>query len=321
MTDLKAIEAQPILKWAGGKRWLLGDIAVPILRYLSRSGGRYIEPFLGGGAVALHLGLPGMLLNDALPELVNLYTQVRDNPAKVAWGLSAIACGGVDEEDFLKVRAMRPRKPYVQAGRMLYMNRLGFNGMYRLNGDGDFNVPFGKRATKKPKNQPAEGTLSLMYTEEPYRESVVTRESRDDIGSLFPHKGKLEAVARALATSTITCGDFEPVVDQACEGDFILADPPYDGAGEMYTSAGFDAGDQRRLAGALKRAVDRGAAVMMTNSDTPLIRELYAWAEVRATSESRTINSDVKGRQRAACVLALAGMGDVTVPHQMEMFA
>ena len=281
------VNASPLLKWAGGKRKLIKVIADPVLDQLSNTGGRYIEPFFGGGAVGLYLGLPNMVINDSIIELVDFYQTVRDEPAKVAWALSSLAILGVDEENYYRVRAIDPGAvaPEMRAARMLYLNRLGFNGLYRVNKSGKFNVPYGKQN---------------------YRESVVKRKSRDAITSLFPHKGKIEAVSRALATTTICLGDFENVIACAVKGDVVYCDPPYDGTFNSYTEDGFGDRDQVRLAVSVYQAARRGATVMISNSDTARIRELYSWAEIMTTSESRTINADGGGRKPVPCVLIVA---------------
>lgn len=285
---LEPMGASPLLKWAGGKRLLLKTIVDPILDELSRTRGRYIEPFLGGGAVALHLGLPNMIVNDAIPELIEFYRSVRDEPALVAWSLSSLAIEGVDEANYYRVRDMdlSTHTPFMRAARMLYLNRLGFNGVYRVNKAGKFNVPYGK---------------------DKYRESVIKRKSRDAIGSLFPHKGKIEAVSRALATTNIFCGDFADVIVLAKAGDVVYCDPPYDGTYDSYTAMGFAEADQERLAEMLYYANQRGATVMVSNADTELVRYLYGeWAEILPTTERRSINADTGGRGRVPCVLIAA---------------
>jgi DNA adenine methylase len=281
--------ASPLLKWAGGKRLLLPVIVDGITSTLDQTGGRYIEPFLGGGAVALHLGRPGMIVNDAIPELIEFYRTVRDEPALVAWALSSIAIMGVDEKNYYRVRDetdLGTVGPQMRAARMLYLNRLCYNGVYRVNSKGAFNVPYAKDA---------------------YRESMVKRKSRDAITSLFPHKGKIEAVSRALMTSEILYGDFQVAVEKAQAGDVVYCDPPYDGTYSAYTNPPFKKEDQERLAEHLYYAHERGAHIVVSNSDTKFIRYLYSeWATIMETEERRAINSDTKGRARVGCVLIAA---------------
>lgn len=275
-------KASPIIKYAGGKRWAVPLFAPGIYRRLAKTGGRYVEPFLGGGALALDLGLPGMIVADLCGPLIGMYRAVASQPAAVAWALSALAAKGTTEEAYYRIRDQRPTSPIVAAARFIYLNKLGYNGLYRENSRGDFNVPYGKQS---------------------YRESSVTRKGRDAVESLFPSKGRLEAVSRAFKASDVLCQDFGATLAPVEAGDVVYADPPYAGTFEAYTKDGFSADDQARLAGDLQACRDRGAFVLATNADTPEIRELYAWATVMPTAELRAVNSDAKGRGRVGCVV------------------
>ena len=274
--------ATPLLKWAGGKRRYMKEIVPVIEEHLA---GRYFEPFLGGGALALHFGLDGMVVNDAIAEAVIMYRAVRDNPGQVAFELSGIACAGVDAENFYRWRDVDPATltSTMVAARMIFLNKLGFNGVYRVNHKGKFNVPYAKA---------------------PFRPSIVGRSSRDAITSLFPNKEKFHDVARALRTAHIYHGDFEPIIDLAGLGDVVYCDPPYDDMFNGYTPGWDDVRDQPRLALAIWRACLRGATVAVSNSGTDRVRDLYAWADIRETRETRTINSDTNKRGvKASCFL------------------
>jgi DNA adenine methylase len=276
-------KASPLLKWAGGKRWFLPVAAEGIRKYLQKTGRVYFEPFVGGGAMAFSLGSAYMTISDAIEELVEFYQTVRDEPALVAWQLSAYAIEGVDKENYLRIRDLEPETAVCRAARMLYLNRLGFNGLYRVNKSGKFNVPYGDQV---------------------YRASVVKRKSRDAIGSLFPHKGKIEAVSEALRKAFIVCNDFEPVIKEAGAGDLIYADPPYDGVFGAYTAQNFSKDDQERLAVALYEASERGAAIIAHNANTKDVWYWYhEWMTVIPVGERRIINSDAKNRGAASCVV------------------
>ncbi len=277
-------KVSPLLKYAGGKRWLIPYIAPAIWGRLLTTRGYYIEPFIGGGAIAFHLGVPQMVLTDLSRPVIDLYQAVKEDPSAVVWALSALAMTGVDEESYYRVRDSRPEKLVDRAARMIYMNKLGFNGLQRENKSGNFNVPYDKSS---------------------YRQSIIKRKSRDAVESLFPHKGKFEAVSQILQDAEIAHIDFEQVIDCAGENDIIYADPPYDNGFAAYTGAGFTADDQKRLSFALERASSRGVAIVASNADTELIRELYAWAPFRfVVAESRQINSDASKRKtRAGCLL------------------
>lgn len=282
MTTIK-----PLIKWAGGKASLVSTLVPAIEAHLHETQGRYFEPFLGGGAVAWALGRSGMVLNDALEPLIEMYCAVRDDPAQVAWALSALAVAGVDEANYYRVRDLRPDTPVLRAARFLFLNRTGFNGLFRTNKSGEFNVPYGR---------------------DKYRESAIQSRSRDAITSLFPHKGKFEALSDLLRTCVITCDDFEAVIAQARAGDLVYADPPYDGTYNAYTAAKFSDEDQERLAAALYRAAQRGVAVVTSNADTERVRYLYhEWAQLDVIGERRSINADKRGRGRVPCLLIAAG--------------
>lgn len=277
-------KAKPLIKWAGGKGRLVPEILPAIRATLEETGGRYFEPFLGGGAIALALGWREMILNDAIRELADFYRQVKDRPAELAYMLSAIACKGVDEKAYYEIRDSRPNALLERAARFLYLNRLGFNGIYRVNKAGEFNVP---------------------YAKDPRRKSMIERSERDAITSLFPNKEKIIRAGESLAGAQIYSGDFARVMRLAASGDVVYCDPPYDGTYDSYTAGGFSEDDQRRLAAQCRMALARGAHVMISNSDTELIRYLYSGATIVATKESRTINSDTKGRQKVPCVLVV----------------
>lgn len=284
--------AAPLLKWAGGKRWFVeaaGEIVADELAP-PLSTGRYFEPFLGGAALALFLGdrlklRERMVLTDVLQPLAEFYQVVRDIPGELAWGLSAVAVPGVSKEDYYRVRESRPETPVGRAARLMYLNRLGFNGLYRENRSGGFNVPYGDAG---------------------YRASVVGRSSRDAIESLFPNREKIQRVSDALAGALIGQADFEEAVDAAGAGDLVYADPPYDGTFESYASGGFGEGDQERLAAALARAASRGATVIAHNSLTTRIEVLYQGWTILKVAEKRSIAANGEKRGRAPSVVMVS---------------
>jgi DNA adenine methylase len=275
-------EVKPVLKFVGGKAWLVPLLARNIWLRLARTGGRYIEPFLGGGALALHLGLPDMILGDSLPPLMEMYAAIKDKPAEVAWALSAYASGGVDKESYYKVRDLEPDTAVARAARMIYMNKLGFNGVIRYNRQGKFNVPYGDAA---------------------YRSSSVNRRGRDAVESLFPSKGKIEAVAKSLRGAELHLADFGQLCQWAGDGDVVFCDPPYDGTFDGYTGTGFTAADQERLATELGDAARAGAVVYACNADTDRVRALYSGWSFVAVAEKRSVNRDGGGRGRVPCVV------------------
>lgn len=288
--------AAPLLKWAGGKRWFVeaaGWIIADEIDPLFHDTRRYFEPFLGGAAMALYLGtaIPElgpagrMVLTDVLAPLAEFYQVVRDCPGDLAWGLSAVAIPGVSKEDYYRVRDSRPETAIGRASRLMYLNRLGFNGLYRENRAGGFNVPYGDSG---------------------YRASVVGRSARDAIESLFPNREKIQRASDALTGALIGQADFEEAVDAAGAADLVYADPPYDGTFESYASGGFGEGDQERLAAALGRAAARGATIIAHNSLTDRIRDLYRGWGILKIAEKRSIAANGAKRARAPSVVMVS---------------
>lgn len=274
--------AVPVLKWAGGKSWLVPKLAPSIQEALA-GGGRYIEPFLGGASMALALAPAKAILSDVVQPLIEFYKMLRENPGEVAWELSALGIMGVDEENYYRVRDMRPERPVQRAARFLFLNRLSYNGLYRENKKGEFNVPYG-------------GAV--------YRKSMIGRSARDAMDSLFPNKEKLHKIGAALAGAELNAGDFEAGVVTADRGDVVFADPPYDDSFNGYSKTGFGLRDQERLSEELYLAHYRGARVYICNADTENVRRWYSWATIIPVKEQRRISAPkAESRARAACVL------------------
>ncbi|MBP6546259.1 MAG: Dam family site-specific DNA-(adenine-N6)-methyltransferase [Phenylobacterium sp.] len=229
----------PFLKWAGGKRWLMSR---PEFR-LTPIEGRYIEPFLGGGASFFHLQPSSSILSDLNAELIELYGVVRDHPEELRelmWGHQRLH----SEPHYYSVRAIVPADPLNRAARFLYLNRTCFNGLYRVNLRGEFNVP--------------KGTKSLVISED---ETFI-------------------AASNCLKRAELRCGDFESAVDEAVEGDFLFIDPPYTVKHNVngfvkYNEQMFRWEDQTRLRDSVVRARRRGARILMTNADHASLRSLY----------------------------------------------
>lgn len=247
----------PILKWAGGKAQMLDDI----LKRMPKTYERYIEPFVGGGALFFKLDDENSLIADSNPELINMYRQIAEHCEEV---IDALKKYKNEEEAFYEVRA----KDWTEcseveaAARMLYLNRTCFNGLYRLNKKGLFNTPFGR-----------------------YKNPNICNEK------------KLRAASEVLKRSTIICGDYLDVLKKyAKEGDFIFLDPPYvpiskNSDFKRYTKEQFYESDQRNLAREVERLVELGCKVMLTNSNHPLVYELYGKYKIETIQTKRNINS------------------------------
>jgi DNA adenine methylase len=230
-----------------------------------------------------------MILTDLIDPLIEFYTAVRDTPGELAWATSALAIPGVGPENYYHVRDLEPATPIERAARFFFLNRLCFNGVYRENAKGDYNVPYGDAI---------------------HRKSIAGRSSRDAIESLFPNREKIQKVSDALKGSILAAADFEEVIAEAGAGDLVYCDPPYHTTFTAYNKGGFSEADQERLAVSLYHASERGAAIVAHNHDTEKVRWWYEeWTTIVETNEKRSVNSDVtKRNERAPCVLITKGI-------------
>lgn len=269
----------PFLKWAGGKGGLLPQYE-PFLPPREEVR-QYVEPFLGGGAVFFRTQYQPARLADVNQEVIDVYRVVRDEVEP----LIELLAKHLNEHDyFYQIRDLDPQQldPVARAARFIYLNRTCYNGLYRVNSRGEFNVPFGRY--KKPRLQDRDG---------------------------------LTAASQALAGVELRCADFEASTADCRAGDFVYFDPPYDPLSPTsnftrYARDGFDEAAQRRLAEVFAALADRGARVMLSNSDTPLIRSLYdpQRFEVHEIQARRAINSKPSGRGPVTELLILSRPAD-----------
>ncbi len=250
--------ARPILKWAGGKSQLLPQL----IPHFPKKFDRYVEPFLGAGAVFFSLAIDcPAVINDANPELYELYVVLRDKPEELIRKLG-IYSKQYSEDFYYELRASRPRSSVGRAARCIFLNKTGFNGLYRVNSKGDFNVPFGKR---------------------------------DRCPALYDLENVLE-VSKRLKNCKITNLDFSKVLRSAKKGDFIYCDPPYaplsmTASFNSYTPMGFSQAEQVRLKIDCDAAIKKGAIVAISNSASPTILDLYQNWNIQLIKARRSINS------------------------------
>lgn len=257
------------LKAVGGKR----KLAVEILSYLPKGflKGRYIEPFVGGGAIffaldaSMRLDRSKAVLNDNNPELMVAYRAVQQDVGSLIEELKGCR---YDEEFYYAMRSKNPQtmKASARAARMIYLNKMCFNGLYRVNSKGEFNVPIGR------------------YTNPTICDEPVLRRAAD-----------------SLLGVTLLCGDFERLMDDTQEGDVVYADPPYvpldKGSFTKFGKDDFKIEDQVRLRDAAKRCKARGVHVVLSNSGSPVVEDLYADGfTIHTVHAARAINSS--GRLR-----------------------
>lgn len=229
----------PFLKWAGGKRWLTASYS----KLLDVKFDRYIEPFLGGGAVFFFLKPQNAILSDVNPDLVNCYQAIKADFSSVEKILRRHQRLH-STSYYYRERATQRRSRFERAAQFLYLNRTCWNGLYRVNLEGTFNVPIG---------------------------------TKDKV--LMP-SDNFSGVSECLQLVSLYTQDFEDTIDLAGEGDFIFADPPYTVKHNFngfvkYNESIFSWDDQRRLHASLLRAKNRGAKILLTNADHESVRNLY----------------------------------------------
>lgn len=271
------LPASPIVKWVGGKTRLLPEIAAR----LPRAYGRYYEPFCGGAAVFFHLAPQAAVLADRNADLIATYKAVASDPEGVIRQL-AIHREAHGEKHYYATRArwndaQLKWTSLDRAATFIYLNRTCYNGLYRVNRAGGFNVPMGRY--KNPLICDADG---------------------------------LRAASRALAGTTLRNVDYREAVADAQAGDLVYFDPPYDPVTPTanfvsYTADAFGPDDQRALARLAQELVSRGVAVVLSNSDTPFIRSLYKGLRIDRVRCARAINCNADRRGDVDEVLVLGG--------------
>jgi DNA adenine methylase len=255
------VRARPFLKWAGGKSQLLAELRALV----PARPARYFEPFLGGGALFFDVLPAKGMLSDVNAEIIDCYLSVRDHVEKL---IDALGAHHYEPEHYYRVREIDPgRLPLVErAARTIFLNKTGFNGLYRVNRSGKFNVPFGR-----------------------YVKPVIC------------DPDNLRACSRALSGVDLSVCDFEVAVANARPGDFVYFDPPYVPVSRTstftaYAPRGFGRQEQVRLAKLFKRLTDCEVSVVLSNSDVPEVRELYEGYSIRAVTAARSINSKASRR-------------------------
>ena len=252
---------QPFTKWTGGKRKL-----IPKLKELMPEiYGNYYEPFIGGGALFFELSPRVAIINDFNEELINCYIQIKENPIKLIEILK-IHKEKNSKEYYLEIRGLDRTDKFKElskverAARIMYMLRVDFNGLYRVNSKNQFNVPYGNYANPK----------------------IVDEELINNISNYLN-----------TYDITITSGDFEDSVSTVKEGDFVYFDPPYiplteTSAFTSYTHEGFSYEDQVRLRNTVRRLTEKGVKVMVSNSSSKLTIDLYEDFNIHYVDVSRT---------------------------------
>ena len=271
----KNLLTRPFLKWAGGKRQLLPQISklVPKMK-------TYYEPFIGAGAVLFHLQPKKAVINDTNVELINCYDTIKNNLDKLIEDLNNHKN---EKEYFYSIRELDRMPAYQKlsdvgrSSRIIYLNKTCYNGLFRVNSQGQFNTPFGR-----------------------YNNPKIVDET------------VLKAVNKYLNSSDVTILnlDFEEAVSTAKKGDFVYFDPPYDPISDTssftgYDINGFNKNEQKRLKDTFEELTNKGVKCMLSNSKTPFITKLYNEYVTIDVSAIRSINSNASKRGKIEEILVL----------------
>jgi DNA adenine methylase len=254
--------AKPFLKWAGGKTRLLAALRESLP---PRAFNRYFEPFVGGGALFFDLAPGKAFLGDSNPELINCYQVVGKRPDELIDTLSRFR---VSESEFYRIRGLDPDElpPITRAARLIYLNKTCYNGLYRVNKQGQFNTPYGRNSN-----------VTLV-----------------DIRNL-------KAASKLLKKAKLFCAEYQTVLEFAAKGDFVYLDPPYVPVGKFsdfkrYTKNQFHEADHERLATMFRELAARGCFVLLSNSSTEKTSGLYSDFFQRTVQMPRFVNCKGEGR-------------------------
>ena len=262
----------PIIKWVGGKRQLMFEL----LKNMPENYNRYFEPFIGGGALFFELQPNKAYISDMNKELINLYQVVRDNVDEL---IADLQKHDITKEYFMEIRNIDRTDEYEnwsdiqKASRFIYLNRTCFNGMYRVNSKGEFNVPFGH-----------------------YKNPRILDENN------------LINCSNLLQRTEIKHADFSKILKKVKKDDFVYFDPPYVPLSETssftsYTKDGFDMDMQFKLRDVCDELDTMGVKFLLSNSDTKLVNELYENYNIKKVFASRQINANADGRGKITEVL------------------
>ena len=285
---------RPIVKWAGGKRQLIPEL----LKRSPESWDTYFEPFIGGAAFLLALynnnRIRHAVISDVNRELINVYETIKARPDELLDSLADEKFKN-EKESFYENRIRyneiinTPQEPVLRAAYFIYMNRHCFNGLWRVNKSGTFNVPFG--SYKNPS---------------------------------LPDRAHIHKLSDALQQVEILHADFAETVKTAKEGDFVYFDPPYIPVSDTahftsYNASGFSFEEQQRLAQVFAELADRGVCAMLSNADVPAVHELYQDFTVSVVAANRMINRDASKRKGSSEVI-VTNYQPETLPKEKKKY-
>lgn len=256
---------KPVIRWVGGKTKQLPEI----LKRLPTSISRYYEPFLGGAAVLLGCEFADATVADQNFELINFYECVKQNPQAV---LALFRGFTFDEPSYYQIRSWDRSQNFSllpsvdRAARFLFLNKMSFQGLWRVNRKGQHNVPFGKRV-------------------------------------INPLEVELQGLSDRIQNVTFVCDDFERAIENAAEGDFVYLDPPYLNTFDLYTSQLFGLSEHERLRDACLRLTQKGVKFLLSNSDNDAVRQLYSMFKIDSITVTQLVAAKSASRGRVNEVL------------------
>lgn len=254
-----ATDTKPCLKWAGGKRALISDIH----KLMPREFENYYEPFFGGGATFFSLLPQNAVLSDLNEDLINVYTQIRDNVEEIIKGLKVTEN---NKEYYKKIKELKTNNSIKKAIRFIYLNKTCWNGLYRVNRKGEFNVPFAN-----------------------YKNPLICNEVL------------LRNISVELKNVSLLVGDFSEILNNAKENDFVYLDPPYTVTHSKnfisYNSKLFSWDDQVRLANLVEELTKKGVKVMVSNAKAPEIKGLYKNLKFKIVKRKSVISGNTSSRK------------------------
>lgn len=246
---------KPFIKWVGGKTQIIPHMVFP-------PAPRYVEPFVGGGAVLLRMNFKRAYVSDTNPDLINLYKDIRDHPSELIGELEEL-----QQEDYTKTYyahrdEFNNTSGLRKSALFIFLNKTCFNGLYRVSASGKFNVPMGR-----------------------YKHPLIC-----DTENIL-------AVSKHLQHVSITCSSFEKSLKHVTADTFVYCDPPYRPVSATanftsYTSEGFDDNAQIKLAEYARKVDEKGAKILLSNSDSPFFDDLYEGFHIKRVPAVRSVNSD-----------------------------
>ena len=260
LSEKSSSQAKPLLRWAGGKRALVRRLALALPTFCQNS--TYYEPFFGAGSLFFEVLPKVSTIGDHNERLMSMYAAIRDQPSDVISKLEEhrLRHGSGHYYEVRTAFNSNSQDTVEQAGRFIYLNSAGYNGVFRVNQLGHYNVPFGRKDARH-----------------------------------VPTADRIRAVSKVLQYSTILTGDYESTVKDASKGDFVYLDPPYPPlintvVFQKYTATGFGPSEHERLACVFQNLTERGVKVLLSIADTPEVRKMYYGNRITEVTATRHVS-------------------------------